>query len=55
MNEIFSHKEFDLKKQRTHIVFICDHASNFIPKSFKNLGKYFKLATTIGFTLVLQD
>ncbi len=35
---VFSRGEFDLKKSKNCFIFICDHASNYIPKKFKNLG-----------------
>ncbi len=38
MNKVFSINEFDIKKKRNHIIFICDHASNNIPTSLSNLG-----------------
>ena len=37
-NNKFSINEFDKKKNKSHIIFICDHASNYIPHSFKKLG-----------------
>tara|TARA_B100001989_G_scaffold243317_1_gene210908 strand:+ start:523 stop:1263 length:741 start_codon:yes stop_codon:yes gene_type:complete len=38
MKKIFTAKEFDKKLNQKHIIFLCDHASNHIPKSFKKLG-----------------
>ncbi len=39
MKDAFTIKNFDRKKSgKKHIIFICDHASNYIPKKFKNLG-----------------
>ena len=38
MNKVFAINEFDNKKKKNHIIFICDHASNNIPISFNNLG-----------------
>ena len=38
-NNIFSYYEFNKKKKKiSNILFICDHASNDVPKSYKNLG-----------------
>ena len=37
--DIFSYYEFNKKKKKiSDLLFICDHASNNIPKSYKNLG-----------------
>ena len=38
MKKVFISREFDKKRNQKHIIFLCDHASNFIPKSYKNLG-----------------
>ena len=39
MNKVFFHKEYDSKKNTSsHIIFICDHATNVIEKKYKNLG-----------------
>ena len=38
MKKVFSAHEFDKKYCKWHIIFICDHASNHIPKSYKSLG-----------------
>ncbi len=38
MKKIFTAKEFDKKTDQKHLILICDHASNHIPKSYKNLG-----------------
>ncbi len=39
MNEVYTLKEFYKKHRgKKHIIFICDHASNYIPKQLKNLG-----------------
>jgi predicted N-formylglutamate amidohydrolase len=38
MKKVFSAHEFDKKYCKRHIIFICDHASNHIPKSYKSLG-----------------
>ena len=38
MNKVFSINEFDNNKNKNHIIFICDHASNNIPISLHNLG-----------------
>ena len=39
MKQVFKSNEFDrIKKHKNHIIFICDHASNHIPKNFFNLG-----------------
>ncbi len=39
MNYVFTIKEFDKKnREKKHIVFICDHASNYMPKTYKKLG-----------------
>ena len=38
MKKVFSSCEFDKKSNQKHIIFLCDHASNFIPKSYNNLG-----------------
>ena len=38
MKKIFTAKEFDEKTDQKHFIFLCDHASNYIPKSYKNLG-----------------
>ena len=43
MKKIFTAGEFDKKKNQHHIIFLCDHASNYIPKSFKSLGLPTKL------------
>ena len=38
MEPVFFAKEFKNKKLINHIVFICDHASNYIPRKYKKLG-----------------
>ncbi len=39
MKDVFTIKEFEKKnRQKKHIIFICDHASNFIPKKYNRLG-----------------
>ena len=39
MKDIFTIKESKKKnRKKTHLIFICDHASNFIPSNYKNLG-----------------
>ena len=38
MKKVFSANEFDKKCSKRHIIFLCDHASNHIPKSNKSLG-----------------
>ena len=39
MKDVFTIKEFKKKnKKKNHFIFICDHASNFIPSNYKNLG-----------------
>ena len=39
MNDIFTIKEFKKKnRKKNHLIFICDHASNFIPPNYNNLG-----------------
>ena len=38
MKKIFTAKEFDKKSDKKHIIFLCDHASNYMPKSYKKLG-----------------
>ena len=39
MNKVFFHKEYHSKKNtNSHIIFICDHATNVIEKKYKNLG-----------------
>ena len=38
MKKIFTANEFDKKGSQKHIIFLCDHASNWIPASYKNLG-----------------
>jgi len=38
MKKIFTSNEFDKKRSQKHIIFLCDHASNHIPKSYKSLG-----------------
>ena len=38
MNKIFIKNEFNKSNCDKSIVFICDHASNYIPKKFKKLG-----------------
>ena len=38
MKKVFSANEFDKKCSKRHIIFLCDHASNHIPKSYKSLG-----------------
>ena len=38
MKKVFSASEFDKKYSKRHIIFLCDHASNHIPKSYKSLG-----------------
>ncbi len=39
MTNIFFSEDFSKsEKFSTNIIFICDHASNFIPKNYKNLG-----------------
>jgi len=39
MNDIFTIKEFKKKnRKKNHLIFICDHASNFIPSDYNNLG-----------------
>lgn len=39
MKDIFTIKEFKKKnRKKNHLIFICDHASNFIPSNYKNLG-----------------
>ena len=38
-NDVFQYYEFSRKnKKKREVLFICDHASKKIPKSFKNLG-----------------
>ena len=38
MNDIYTIKEFQKKNRKKHLIFICDHASNFIPKKYNSLG-----------------
>ena len=38
MKKVFTANEFDKRKGQKHIIFLCDHASNYIPKSYKGLG-----------------
>ena len=38
MESVFFAKEFENKNLSNHIIFICDHASNYIPKKYKKLG-----------------
>ena len=39
MNKVFFHKEYHSKQNtNSHIIFICDHATNVIEKKYKNLG-----------------
>ena len=38
MKKIFSVGEFDKKRNQKHIIFLCDHASNHIPQTYKSLG-----------------
>ena len=39
MNDISTIKEFEKKnRKKKHIIFICDHASNYIPKQYDYLG-----------------
>ncbi len=38
MASVFFAKEFENKNLSNHIIFICDHASNHIPKKYKKLG-----------------
>ena len=38
MESVFFAKEFENKNLSNHIIFICDHASNHIPKKYQKLG-----------------
>ena len=38
MKSVFFAKEFENKNLTNHIVFICDHASNYIPRKYRKLG-----------------
>ena len=38
MKKVFISGEFDKKRNPKHIIFLCDHASNYIPKSHNSLG-----------------
>ena len=38
MNDVYTIKEFQKKNRKKHVIFICDHASNFIPKKYNLLG-----------------
>ena len=38
MEPVFFAKEFENKNLINHIVFICDHASNYIPQKYRKLG-----------------
>ena len=38
MEPVFFEKEFENKNLINHIVFICDHASNYIPRKYRKLG-----------------
>ena len=38
MNDVYTIKEFQKKNRKKHLIFICDHASNFIPKKYNLLG-----------------
>ena len=38
MARVFFAKDFIKKKSVNNLIFICDHASNYIPKKFKQLG-----------------
>ena len=38
MKKVFEISEFDKKKSKNHIIFICDHASNNIPDEYMKLG-----------------
>ena len=38
MEAVFFEKEFENKNLTNHIIFICDHASNYIPRKYKRLG-----------------
>ncbi len=47
MNKVFFYKEYDSKKNTdSHIIFICDHATNIIEKNYKNLGLKNKIIKT---------
>ena len=35
---VFLKKEFKCLSSKNHFIFICDHATNFIPKKYNNLG-----------------
>ena len=51
MKKVFISREFDKKRNQKHIIFLCDHASNFIPKSYNSLGlsiKSIKLTYFMG-------
>ncbi len=43
MRNVFSTHQYDKGKGKNHIIFICDHASNLIPKCYFNLGLQKKL------------
>ena len=38
MESVFFAKDFENKNSINHIIFICDHASNYIPRKYKKLG-----------------
>ena len=52
MESVFYAKEFENKNLLNHIVFICDHASNYIPRKYKKLGvSDINLASHIAFDI----
>ena len=57
MKEIFTIKEFKKKdSKKKHIIFICDHASNFIPKKYNFLGLKTKHITShIAYDIGAKD
>ena len=38
MEPVFFANEFENKNLNNHIIFICDHASNYIPREYRKLG-----------------
>ena len=57
MKDVFTIKEFKKKdSKKKHIIFICDHASNFIPKKYNFLGlKTKQIKSHIAYDLGAKD
>ena len=57
MNDVFTIKKFEKKNtKKKHIIFICDHASNYMPQKYNYLGlKKKHILSHIAYDIGAQD